>query len=63
MATELSKSRKVGTVWYVHNHESPVFWDNKEDAERYAKFLHPKEHPDIRYSRIHFYEVWSTQTK
>ena len=47
-------------VWYVQGDREaggkPLLWQNKEDAERWARDIYPYESPAERYARI-FYVV------
>ncbi len=53
-------------IWYVcgeaDNHHFPTFFNEKLAAEKWARFLFPRDAIDKRYTRIHSLEVWTIDT-
>lgn len=49
-------------VWYVQGDEDELLFLTKMDAELFARHLFPDEHPDARYARIFFRQVYTFQT-
>lgn len=49
-------------VWYVQGddndvHDGPLLFETKMDAERWARYLFPKEDEHKRYARIYYRRV------